>query len=93
MNAITFDTLRLAQRLRDEVKFSPEQAEKAASVLADTFADWQGQQQHATREDVQNLEQKLHLLIEQKASETIKWVFGMILAQSGFLYVISKLHG
>jgi hypothetical protein len=79
--------------LRDEVKFPPEQAEKAASVLADTFADWQGQQQHATREDIQSLEQKLHLLIEQKAADTLKWVFGMTLAQSGFLYAIVKLHG
>ena len=89
MHAVTFDTLRLAQRLRDEAKFPPEQAEKAASVLADTFSDWQSQQRLATQDDIQ----KLQMLIEQKASDTIKWVVGLMVAQTGLLLGVLKMHG
>ena len=40
MTTVTFDTLKLAQNLRDRAKFSPEQAEQTAVVLAETFGDW-----------------------------------------------------
>ena len=39
MSTVTFDTLTLARRLRDEAHFSPEDAEATARVLADTIGD------------------------------------------------------
>jgi hypothetical protein len=40
MAALIFDTLKLAQRLRDEAKFPPEQAEQFAAILSDVFGEW-----------------------------------------------------
>ncbi len=97
MTAITFDTLKLAQRLRDEAKFPPEQAEKAASVLADTFNDWQGQQQLATKADLTTglatTKAELMTTLAQTKADLIKWVVGFGFAQTGFLYGVLKLHG
>lgn len=63
MHALKIDTLKFAQRLRDEAKFPPEQAEKAASVFSDTmilgFSEWQEQQQLATKTDLAASETKL----------------------------------
>lgn len=99
MLAVSFDTLKLAQRLRDEVKFPPEQAEKAASVLADTFTDWQNAINLATRDDIQRLdgridrlEERIETRIAEKAAETIKWVVGMSVAQAGLIIAVLKLH-
>lgn len=36
---MTFDTLALARRLRDEAHFTPESAEATARVLADTIGE------------------------------------------------------
>jgi len=43
MTTATFDTLRLSQKLRDRAKYTPEQAEGTAEVLAETFTEWQEQ--------------------------------------------------
>jgi hypothetical protein len=115
MLAVAFDTLKLAQRLRDESKFPPEQAEKAASVLADTFTDWQSRINLATRDDIerldsrftaaaqgleerlaataQRLEERIESRIAEKSAETIKWVVGMSVAQTGLIITVLKLHG
>jgi hypothetical protein len=93
----------LAQRLRDEVKFPPEQAEKAASVLADTFTDWQSSINLATRDDIdridkritettQRLEERIESRIADKFSETIRWVVGVGAAQAGLIIGGLKLH-
>ncbi|MFN3076685.1 MAG: DUF1640 domain-containing protein [Alphaproteobacteria bacterium] len=39
MSTVTFDTLTLARRLREEAHFSLEDAEATARVLADTIGD------------------------------------------------------
>jgi hypothetical protein len=52
MSSLTFDTLKLAQRLRDEAKYTPEQAESTASVLSDTLAEWRELQELATKSDI-----------------------------------------
>jgi hypothetical protein len=104
MIAVAFDTLKLAQRLRDEVKFPPEQAEKAASVLADTFTDWQARINLATRDDIerldkritettQRLEERIESRIAQTFADTVKWVVGMGVAQAGLIIALLKLHG
>ena len=99
MTAITFDTLKLAQRLRDEVKFPPEQAEKAASVLADTFTDWQGQQEVATKADINSLkndvaglESRVDVKLAELKNEIIKWVVGIGFAQVAMIIAALKLH-
>jgi hypothetical protein len=110
MFGVTFDTLKLAQRLRDEVKFPPERAEKAASVLADTFADWQAHIDLATRDDIgrldrrmehldrrisestQRLEERIESRIAEKFAETVRWVVGVGVAQTGLIIAILKLH-
>jgi hypothetical protein len=93
MHAITFDTLKLAQRLRDEAKFPAEQAERAASVLADTFGDWQGQQQLATKTDLEQLRLSTKTDLAETKAELIKWVLGIAFAQTGLLLGVLKLHG
>jgi hypothetical protein len=65
MLAVAFDTLKLVQRLRDEVKFPPEQAEKAASVLADTFTDWQTSINLATHDDIERLDPRMTETIQR----------------------------
>lgn len=80
MTSITFDTLRLAQRLRDEAKYSPEQAEKVAAVLSDTFGDWQERQQVATKTDLRELE--LRIIVK---------LGGMIAVFAGFMTAIKYL--
>ena len=73
MLAVAFDTLKLAQRLRDEVKFPPEQAEKAASVLADTFTDWQASINLATRDDIDRVDRRITETakrLEERITET-----------------------
>ena len=52
MLAISFHTLKLAQKLRERVKFSQEQAEKMAVVMAESFAEWTGNANLATHDDV-----------------------------------------
>jgi len=100
MHAVTFDTLKLAQRLRDEAKFPPEQAEKAASVLGDTFGDWQNQQQLATKADLAVIRADLEQLrlpaktdLAETKAELIKWVLGIAFAQTGLLLGVLKMHG
>jgi hypothetical protein len=70
MNALTFDTLKLARKL-EAAGFSPEQAAGASAALAETLGDVPGV---AGKEDVLRLEAK----IEATKAEIIKWMFGTI---------------
>jgi hypothetical protein len=76
MNALTFDTLKLARKL-EAAGFSPEQAAGASAALAETLGEVPGV---ASKEDVLRLEAK----IEATKAEIIKWMFGTI----GFQTVI-----
>jgi hypothetical protein len=76
MNALTFDTLKLARKL-EAAGFSPEQAAGASAALAETLGEAPGM---ASKEDVLRLEAK----IEATKAEIIKWMFGTI----GFQTVI-----
>jgi hypothetical protein len=70
MNALTFDTLKLARKL-EAAGFSPEQAAGASAALAETLGEVPGV---ASKEDVLRLEAK----IEATKAEIIKWMFGTI---------------
>jgi hypothetical protein len=70
MNALTFDTLKLARKL-EAAGFSSEQAAGASAALAETLREVPGV---ASKEDVLRLEAK----IEATKAEIIKWMFGTI---------------
>jgi hypothetical protein len=81
MNALTFDTLKLARKL-EAAGFSPEQAAGASAALAETLGEAPGV---AGKEDVLRLEAKikedvlrLEAKIEATKAEIIKWMFGTI---------------
>jgi hypothetical protein len=81
MNALTFDTLKLARRL-EAAGFSPEQAAGASAALAETLGEAPGM---ATKQDILQLDAKgeanalrLEAKIEAAKAEMIKWMFGTI---------------
>jgi predicted nucleic acid-binding Zn-ribbon protein len=55
MQAVAFDTLKLAQKL-EKAGFPSKQAQDMAAAHADAAAEWQANINLATREDVQKLE-------------------------------------
>ncbi|OHC75947.1 MAG: hypothetical protein A3G18_01665 [Rhodospirillales bacterium RIFCSPLOWO2_12_FULL_58_28] len=59
MTAITFDTLEMARRLREEAHFTAEQAEGTARVLAESLSEVSGL---ATAGDIHRLEAKIDRL-------------------------------
>lgn len=84
MTTITFDTLNMARRLRDEAHFTPEQAEGTARVLAESMSEVSGL---ATAEDIRRLEAK----IEQAELRITVRLGGMIVVAVGVVAVLVKL--
>ncbi len=64
MLAVAFDTLKLARKL-ESAGFPARQAQDASAALAETFAEWQNQQQLATRDDIQRLETSTRIDIQK----------------------------
>jgi hypothetical protein len=60
MTAVSFDTLKLSRLLRENGRFTPEQAEQLSIALAEAF-----QEQIATKNDLLLLEQRLVIKIER----------------------------
>lgn len=83
--AIPFDTLKLAQTLRDKAKFSSEQAEQTASALAEAFGDWQDKQQLVTKAD-------LAVALAEIKTDLIKWLIGVSVAQGTLIIALLKFH-
>jgi len=96
MNALTFDTLKAARRLRDEFGFD----ERQATGIVETFADGMSLSLDAlaTRQDLVALRADMKadialLRADMAAMEnrmTIK-LGAMIAAAAGFLVVVDKL--
>jgi len=96
MNALTFDTLKAARRLRDEFGFD----ERQATGIVETFADGMSLSLDAlaTRQDLAALRADMKadialLRADMAAQEnrmTIK-LGAMIAAAAGFLVVVDKL--
>lgn len=55
MTGVAFATLKLARRLREKARLTPEHAEAAAGALADTIC----RAEHATSADFREFEQRL----------------------------------
>ena len=92
MAAITYNALKLAQRFRDNAKFSPEQAEQAAMAVAESFAEWQEAQELATKSDVRESELRLETRMAEIKVDLIKWVVGTGFAQAALILAVLKLH-
>jgi hypothetical protein len=84
MNAVAFDTLKLARTLREKGKLDPEQAEGFADAIAEVL-----QGDLATRSDLQAVrtelkaqiretELRLEAKIESVKFDIIRWVVGSI---------------
>ena len=113
MLGVGFDTLKLARSL-ESAGFAPKQAQDTSAAIAQSFSEWQGSIDLATRDDIRKLElelQKLEartqadalrletrivenaMLIERKAADTIRWVFGISVAQASLIIAFLKMHG
>ena len=100
MNAIAFDTLRIAKRLR-EAGFSEAQAESVTDSIRDgvTGVDLATKDDirtikddiRAIRADLDTAVAKLEGKIVHAQAETRKWVFDMMAAQGAFVVALIKL--
>ena len=80
MSAITFNTLKFAQRL-EKAGATREYAEAEADALAEVFET--GTQELATKSDIQRLDYEIKLL---------RWMIGLSLALStGILAILAKI--
>ena len=77
MTAVPFNTLKLAQQLRDKAGFTPEHAEAAAEA----FAEAMGGADLATKADLRDLEQRLTI----RFGGMLVVAVGVILAGMRFL--------
>ena len=86
MNAITLDTLKVAKRLRD-AGFSEAQAESVTDAIREgvTGGDL------ATKSDLDSAVAKLKAEISDSRVETLKWMFGIMLAQGAFVVTLIRL--
>ncbi len=80
-HALVFDTLAYSKRLMAG-GFTQQQAETQAEVLAQIIDE-----RLATKIDIAKLESR----IAESKSETIKWVAGMLVAQSAIIAALVKL--
>jgi hypothetical protein len=84
MTAITFDTLKLAQRL-EKAGFDRKQAEAQAEALAEAMDT--GIDSLATKTDIQKIRQDM----ETMKTDIIKWSTATLLAATGIFALIVKL--
>lgn len=84
MTTITFDTLKLANRLKAG-GFSAEQADTTASALAESLGEVSDL---ATRGDLLTVKADLKADLAETKAEILKWVLGALAAQTAFLSAI-----
>lgn len=90
--AIAFDTLAYAKEL-ETAGVPPPQAEAQAKALFGILQKVEESrlQELATKRDVRELERKLEVKIETAKNEILKWVVGLMLAQTGLIIAAIKL--
>jgi hypothetical protein len=69
MQAVAFDTLKLAQKL-EKAGFPSKQAQDASAALAEIFTEWQGALNLCTREDIKLEIRQLELAIQKLEAQT-----------------------
>lgn len=88
MTPTIIDTLVLSKRLQKH-GFTVEQAEGLAEEFAETTQYVRGD--IATKNDLQAMKLELENQIEQAKRETLQWVAGFLLAQTGVIITLLKL--
>jgi len=71
MSAVTFDTLKFVQTLRDKANLPKDQAEGIAQAFVDATAE-----QIASKMDLKETGLRLEAKIEASKDEILKWLFG-----------------
>lgn len=87
MSAITFDTLKYANRLK-AAGMEPRLAEEQAEALADALTE---QTQLATKTDLVELRMATKADLADAKTDLIKWVAGMLVAQAAVVATLVKL--
>ncbi len=87
MSAITFDTLKYANRLK-AAGMEPRLAEEQAEALADALTE---QTQLATKTDLIELRMATKADLADAKTDLIKWVAGMLVAQAAVVATLVKL--
>ncbi|QZA80259.1 CCDC90 family protein [Deefgea piscis] len=92
MSSITFDTLKFANRL-EKAGMPREQAAAEAEALQDALGEIQSSLQgtQASKYDLKELELKLEAKIESAKFDLLKWIVGLLLAQTGIIAALVKL--
>ncbi|RCX11078.1 DUF1640 domain-containing protein [Extensimonas vulgaris] len=87
MSAITFDTLKYANRLK-AAGMDPRLAEEQAEALADALTE---QTQLTTKTDLVELRMATKADLADAKTDLIKWVAGMLVAQAAVVATLVKL--
>jgi len=88
MNAVTFDTLKYANRLK-KAGFTSEQAEEQAGALSEVLEV--NLKELATKGDLALLKAEMKSDLERTKVELIKWNVGAIIAAAGLAMAIARL--
>ena len=87
MSAITFDTLKYANRLK-AAGMDPRRAEEQAEALADALTE---HTQLTTTTDLAELRMATKADLADAKTDLIKWVAGMLVAQAAVVATLVKL--
>ena len=87
MSSITFDTLKLAQRL-EAAGFPPKQAADTAQALAESLGEVPTL---ATKAGVEQAAAELKVLIAGSKADILKWMFTSLFAQAAVIVALLKL--
>jgi hypothetical protein len=87
MSSITFDTLKLAERLQ-AAGFPPKQAADTAQALAESLREVSTL---ATKADVEQSTAELKVLIAESKADVLKWMFTSLFAQAAVIVALLKL--
>ncbi|MBF8272178.1 MAG: DUF1640 protein [Magnetococcales bacterium] len=92
MTTITFDTLEFTEQLKaagvpdDQAKGHVKAMVRVLEQVEDSRL-----KDLATKSDIRQLELKLEARIVESKAETIKWMVGLLLAQTGLIITVLKL--
>ena len=87
MSSITFDTLKLAQRL-EAAGFPPKQAADTAQALAESLGEVPTL---ATKAGVEQAAAELKVLIAGSKADILKWLSTSLFAQAAVIVALLKL--
>jgi hypothetical protein len=95
MATITFDTLKFARKL-EAGGFTAQQAAAAAEALSDSLTGAAEELAHRAdiadlRRDLGEMELRLRKDIAESKSDTLKWMFGAMVAQTALVVGLIKL--